>query len=298
MNESVKRNAKVISFYNFKGGVGKTTLAVNYAAWKSRDINKRVLLIDMDSQCNTTVNFLGFDKKEISGDPAKYLSVLNIPGIEIPSEGVSIPKIAPAKLITRPDNFNLFVIKGSYSLDDYWTTDKRLENRLDIMLEAIDTLRLLFDYIIIDLGPRDNNPTLNALAASDYVLVPITCDMQAIDGAERYFKKIYPVCRSINPTIQNLGIVANNFKQPSHNNMYVVDLADLAERYDTHLFDIRVRNSTALSQLCNWDFMDKARTKRCVLAFDKYIERNYLNAYQDVLSFVMEMDLTIAELEK
>lgn len=298
MNDAVNKNGRVIAFYNFKGGVGKTTLAVNYAAWKSRDINKKVLLIDMDSQCNSTVNFLGFKKEEIGGDPSKYLSVLNIPGIEIPAQGVSIPRVDVARLVTRPKGFNnLFVIKGTYGLDDYWTSDKRLENRLDIMLEAVDTLRTIFDYIIIDLGPRDNTPTLNALAASDYVLIPVTCDTQALDGAERYFTKIFPACSTINPTMQTLGIVANNFKQPSHNNMYVVDLADLARRYNTHLFDIRVRNSTAISQFCNWDFMEKAHTNRCVLAYDKYVERNYLNAYQDIFAFVMEMDLTIATLE-
>lgn len=290
-----ERNANVIAFYNFKGGVGKTTLAVNFAAWQARNPKKRVLFIDMETQCNSDVGFLGFSKDELKGDPANYKSVLNIPGIEIPEQGISIPKLPVNKLIEQAPNFNLFAIKGNYGLDDYWCSDSRLTGRLDILLEAIDELRTLFDYIVMDLGPRDNAPTLNALVAADYVIIPVTCDSQSYEGAERYFEKIYPTCKSINPTLTNLGIVANRYK-PSFLNFFSVDFASLADSYDTKLFNFKIRESVALSSLTNWDFIEKAKTGRCVISYDKYIEKNYSGVYQDIMGFVMEVSSAIAEL--
>lgn len=287
-----ERSAKVISFYNYKGGTGKTMLSVNLAAWLAKDPSKRVLFLDMDAQCNADIGYLGFDMEELEGDPSKYKSILNIPGISIPEQGVDIPALPAKDLICRAPYFGLYAIKGSFAQDDYWENDNNLKGRLDIILDAIDNLRSMFDYIIIDLGPRDNLPTLNALTASDYVVIAMSCESQAINGAQRFFKRILPACQTINPMVTCLGIVANRYKQSSYN-IYSVDMQYLADTYKTHLFNFKIRECAGLLNLTNWDFIEKAKTKRPVCFYDRYIEKNFGAAYQDIMGFIMELLITI-----
>lgn len=291
-----ERSAKVISFYNYKGGTGKTKLAVNVAAWLAKDITKRVLFIDMDAQCSADISYLGFDQDTLGGDPAEYKNILNVPGINIKKHNVSIKKLPIKDLITKAPHFGLYAIKGSFSQDDYWTADNSLDGKLDIMLEAIDTIRDRFDYIIFDLGPRDNLPTLNALTASDYVLSVLDCETASITGAERFFKKILPACKQINPLLRSLGIVANRYKQSSYN-LYSIDMHGLAVTYNTHLFECRIRESSGFYNQTNWDFIEKAKTGRPVVFYDKYFEKNYNTAFMDMRGFVMEFMYIISILE-
>lgn len=293
----VVRSAKVISFYNYKGGTGKTKLAVNLAAWLAKDITKRVLFIDMDSQCSADISYLGFDTELLEGDPSEYKNILNVPGINIKKYKVNIKKLPIKDLIVKAPNFGLYAIKGSFSQDDYWTSDPSLNGQLDIMLDAIDTIREHFDYIIFDLGPRDNLPTLNALTASDYVLAVLDCETASITGAERFFKKILPACNQINPMLKPLGIVANRYK-PSSYNIYSIDMHGLAATYNTHLFECRIRESAGFYNQTNWDFIDKAKTGRPVVFFDKFFEKNYSTAFMDMRGFVMEFMYKLEQAEK
>lgn len=179
---------KIISFLNIKGGVAKTTSCVNVAAQLGKE-GKKVLIIDMDPQSNAT-KYVNMYDSHIKGT----YEVLN--GEDV---GIQITKYDNVWLV--PANINLIMSESEILADTKRSRETRLKKW--IYSKPQDT----FDYIFIDCPPSLGMLSINALVASDYVIVPLKIDKFALDGFEYLMSSIEGVKEEFNESLKLLGIL-------------------------------------------------------------------------------------------
>ncbi len=213
--------SEVISIANQKGGVGKTTTAVNLAASLARS-KKRVLLIDADPQANATTN-LGFKRNEHEFNIYHVLVGLK----ELPE---IIIKTEIKNLDLAPSNIGLVGIEREFY-------DKKNKNRELILKEKLQKVNELYDYIIIDSPPALGPITINALSASDSIIVPIQCEFFALEGLAQLLNTIGLIKKSINPKLKIRGFLPTMYS--SQNNLSKQVLADLEHHFKDKLFKSR-----------------------------------------------------------
>lgn len=186
---------KVISLINQKGGVGKTTTSINLSA-SLAILNKKVLLIDLDPQCNATTG-IGLNKGEIE---KSIYNVLN-GTCEIEE---AIIKSKYKNLYVLPANINLAGI-------DIEILDHSRENpefvKTDQLKNHIEKIKNDFDFIIIDCPPALGIITTNALTASDSVIIPVQCEFFALEGITQLLKAIMYTQRNLNPKLSIEGVL-------------------------------------------------------------------------------------------
>lgn len=182
-------NAKILSIVNQKGGVGKTTTAVNLATIFAI-MNKKVLLIDIDSQGNSSSG-LG-----ISQSDRKITSYNIFANLNKISEAIKETDVPNLSII--PANTNLAAIELELAL---------VSNYENILKKALSEFEIDFDYIIIDCPPSLNILTLNALVVCDEVLIPMLCDFYSLEGLSHLLKTIEIVEKKLNPKIKIGGIL-------------------------------------------------------------------------------------------
>lgn len=180
---------KVIAIVNQKGGVGKTTTAVNLATIFAV-MDKKVLIIDIDSQGNTSS---GLGIKQID---RKVTSYHVFTGLNSLKEAIIQTEIPNLSIITS--NTNLAAVElDLINLDRYE----------DILLNKLNSIKSEFDYIVIDCPPSLNLLTLNALVACDEVLIPMLCDFYSLEGLSHLLKTVEIVEKKLNPRIKIGGIL-------------------------------------------------------------------------------------------
>ncbi len=222
--------AYVISFANQKGGVGKTTSAVNIATYLSV-LKKKVLLIDLDPQGSATSG-VGVQKSA-----AKYTSYEVLIG-----ECGIFDAILPTKYK------NLFVIASNVSLAaaDYELIS---ENEREYFLkEQVDKLKREgdFDYIIIDCPPSLGITTINALTASNGIILPIQCEYYALEGLSQLMSTIKRIKSSYNPRLRVVGILVTMYNSRLKLSSQVFE--ELNKYYCEKLFRTKISRSVALSE--------------------------------------------------
>jgi len=181
--------AKVISVVNQKGGVGKTTTAVNLATIFAV-MDKKVLIIDIDSQGNTSSG-LGIRQTERKITSYNVFNGLN--------------SIRDAILATEVPN--LSIVSANTNLAAIELDLIHLKNYENILLEKLEEIKNDFDYIIIDCPPSLGLITLNALVACDEVLIPMLCDFYSLEGLSHLLKTVEIVEKKMNPGIKIGGIL-------------------------------------------------------------------------------------------
>jgi len=185
--------ANVISIVNQKGGVGKTTTTVNLSAYLAVH-GKKVLVIDLDPQGNATSGY-GFDKSEL--DTSVYDVLVN----ETPITDV----------IRSTNRENLDICPTNINLAGAEVELVSAMSRETILKRAVDTISHKYDYVMIDCPPSLGLLTLNALAASTDVIVPIQGEYYALEGLTQLVDTINLVRKHLNPTIGIFGVVITMF---------------------------------------------------------------------------------------
>ncbi|MCQ2574835.1 MAG: AAA family ATPase, partial [Alphaproteobacteria bacterium] len=179
----------VISFANQKGGVGKTTTAINLAT-SLATIKKRVLLIDLDPQGNagTGLGFVRTNHKQ-----SVYGVLMGTTNITDNILSTSVP--------------NMHILPASASLAGADLDMLDLENKEYKLKEALDTIDKNYDFILIDCPPALGMLTVNALTASNYVIIPLQCEFFALEGVQQLLSTISAVKQKWNSNLEILGML-------------------------------------------------------------------------------------------
>ena len=180
---------RTIVIANQKGGVGKTTTAINLAASLAAR-RRRTLLVDMDPQGNASS---GFDLKIDESSKNIYDVMLG----EAKIEDAVIADVRP-RLSVIPSDVNLAACE--IQLNDR-------EDRNDILKEELNRIRSNYEFVIIDCPPSLNVLTLNAMCAGDTVLVPLQCEYYALEGLAQLMRTVTLISERMNPNLQIEGIV-------------------------------------------------------------------------------------------
>lgn len=219
---------KIVSIVNQKGGVGKTTTAVNLAAGLG-NIGKKVLLVDADPQGNSTSGF-GINKKE-----AVFSSYDLLIGTQ------------KAEVVTVATTYkNVSVAPSSMNLAGAEVELISIEHREQQLKRALSLVRDKYDYILIDCPPSLGLITINALTACDTVLVPLQCEYYAMEGLSQLMASIRQIKRLYNPGLELEGVLLTMYDARLNLTHQVVD--ELKKFFANKLYKTTIPRAVRLSE--------------------------------------------------
>ena len=200
-----KNMGRIIAIANQKGGVGKTTTSTNLSACLA-EVNKKVLLVDIDPQGNATSG-VGIDKNNL--EKTVYDMIIDECTLE--------------ECIIREALENLDVLPSNVNLSGAEIDLIGIEDREYILKKNIDKVKDNYDFIIIDCPPSLNMLTVNAMTTADTVLVPIQCEYYALEGLSQLIHTINLVKERLNPSLEIEGVVFTMYDARTNLSLEVVE---------------------------------------------------------------------------
>ena len=217
----------IISIINQKGGVGKTTTAVNLSAYLA-DKGKKTLLIDEDSQGNSTSGL----SRSVTFGKSLYDVLLN--------------DTSPEEAVVKTAIRKLHLLPASIDLAGAEIEIAPLAERESLLKRKIGPLREQYDYIIIDCPPSLGLMTLNALVASDSIIIPIQAEFYALEGLSQLVKTVQVVSRRMNPRLHILGILLTMFDGRTNLSLQVAE--EVKKYFGSKVFRTVIPRTVKLSE--------------------------------------------------
>jgi chromosome partitioning protein len=250
---------KIIAISNQKGGVGKTTTAVNLGACLAQ-LGEKVLVIDHDPQGNTTSG-LGLKKSEIK--KCIYDVLINEVSLDevIITTQIETLSVVPA---------TIKLAGAEAELVGMLARDQRLKR-------AIEPIKDRYDYILIDCPPSLGNLTINALAAADSIIVPIQCEYYALEGLSQLMKTIQLVQKYSNPNLQIEGVLLTMYDSRTNLSVQVSD--EVRNYFDGKVYRSIIPRNIRLSEAPSYGlpitlYDEKSKGAEAYLELAKEVKAN------------------------
>lgn len=220
--------ARVISICNQKGGVGKTTTSTNLSAYLAA-MGKYVLLVDLDSQANATVG-MGIGMKD--GDYNIYHSLIIDHNPEI--------------IIKKTNIFGFDILPAAQDLAGATVELVSMEERESRLKKSLNSIRTNYDYIIIDCPPSLGLLTINALTASERIIIPVQCEYFALEGLGQLLKTVELVKNGLNQDLQVLGVLLTMYDRRNQLSNQVLN--EVYKNFPGRVFDAVIPRTVSLAE--------------------------------------------------
>lgn len=220
--------SKMISIGNQKGGVGKTTTAVNLAAALAT-LGKKVLIIDSDSQGNATSG-LGIQRGDV------HLSLYEVLVDREPME----------EAILATDRDNLFIVPSTIQLAAAELELVGVKNREARLREAVDPIRKAYDYILVDCPPSLGQLSINAFTASNTILIPVQAEYYALEGLTQLLNTIRLVQKTYNPDFRIEGVLITMLDARTNLGFEVVE--EVRKYFQEKVYETMIPRNIRLSE--------------------------------------------------